>query len=251
MRWLFLFVLLINIAYVAWELNQPPKQERARKSSNSGVPELVLVNEVLSQDIKTAATKVYNAPKVDVVSAGQAAPEKTVTEEARSKVSELPVLKVAKVKPDSCYTLGPYRDLEKLRGTIRAIKKYVAEVEFRSREETEQSIFWVYLPPQKSTRSVQELSKLLISKKIRDYYVITSGPKTNGMSMGHFKEKDRAVSHAKQLKQKGFKAEIEAIFKTYVIYWLDYRVKNDNQMPEGLIDQQLRPNMSVLDRQCS
>jgi hypothetical protein len=44
---------------------------------------------------------------------------------------------------DACHTLGPFRKLDRLRAFTRAIKDYVVDASFRSRDEQEQSMFWV------------------------------------------------------------------------------------------------------------
>lgn len=271
MRWLFLFVLIINIAYIVWEMNRSPKEDRVAKTPNNKVASLVMISELEVQgvipdsvekvksdqtevavEITTAVNLVDDKALVVDVAAVDDKKAKSQLESATKPEVKTPEKLVEKVivVPDACYTLGPFREIDKLREFTRVIKDYVVDVSFRSREEQESSMFWVYLPPAADFQSAQKTSKRLISKKIKDYYIINSGQKKNGISLGHFKVKDSAYNHVKRLKKLGFKPEISPIFQAYVIYWLDYQVKFDKQIPKKLVDKHMTKNMSQLNREC-
>ena len=108
----------------------------------------------------------------------------------------------------------------------------------------------MYLAPEKNSKAAHKLSKRLISKNIRDYYIITSGSKRNGVSLGHFKNKAGAASHANRLKKLGFNAEIETVFRTYVIYWLDYKNKKGAKIPSDVFEKYMTNRMNKFDRKC-
>ena len=46
MRFLFVFVLLLNVAYLAWEVSRPAEIDRRSARTTSSVPELVMLNEM-------------------------------------------------------------------------------------------------------------------------------------------------------------------------------------------------------------
>lgn len=242
MRWLFLFVLIVNISYVAWELTSTDVDVAVRKTSNAA-SSIVLLSEAgqaaaPEQPAKTEAEKVDTQPPV-------------VSAEAGAGSVQAVAEPVTETTAEACYTLGPFRELEKLRLFTRAIKDYVAEPTYRSREEQEQSMFWVYLPPQVSLSKARALAERLEKVNIRDYYIISKGDQTNGVSLGHFKEKDRAYSHAETIRTLGFRPVVEPVFRTYTIYWLDYRVAPGLSVPESVFGQQLGGNVKRLDRPCA
>ncbi len=224
MRWLFLFVLVLNFAYVAWEINQPEAIVEAPRVDQN-VPKIVLLSEI-GQD--SVALSVVNGKAVS----DQADEEKEVV-------------------GGGCYTLGPFRDIEKLRAVTRGIKKYVADASYRSHEEKEQAMFWVYLNPAGSYGKAKSLGAQLKKKKVKDYFIISSGPKLNGISLGHFREKDRAYAHAERITSLGLKPEVEALFKNYTIYWLDYKVIAGEQIPETVFGKHLTGKINRLVRTCS
>lgn len=263
MRWLFLFLLAMNISYGAWEYSRFVAGSSSNAPVNINVPTIALLHELEPKQPqeKTASKKTSDKqkPQSDVVA-------ETVTEVA--SVTAKPEAKPSKKKPtdrpkrnikpkkkvitgDACYTLGPFRELNQLSAFTRGIKDYVIEASFRSREEREQSMFWVYLEPEANKKAADELRQKLTAKKIKDHYIIIKGPHNNGVSLGHFREKDRAYSHSATIKKLGFEPVVEPVFKTYTIYWLDYRVPSDRDIPQQVFDKTLSQSVSRIDRPCS
>jgi len=288
MRWLFLFVLSLNLAYFAWQSTRAPADSYADVEPLKNVPPIVLLSEEntsqdgveadsanrvasaaadtpaeddkplakptdsetsrqLSKDVSstTAANTAVQLP-ADTASQPEAAkltPEKVV------KQQSLPVAEKVPAQPspsapapaqlqaaERCFTLGPFRDLDKLRSLTREIKSYVTEADFRGKEERGQAIYWVYLAPEKSRKEAVATGKRLKSKKIKDFYIIRDGAKVNGISLGHFRNKAGAYGLAKKVTKLGFDVNVEPIFKTYTIYWLDYQLAEGVTIPEKIFD---------------
>ncbi|MCW8924302.1 MAG: hypothetical protein OQK69_11840 [Gammaproteobacteria bacterium] len=236
MRWLFLFVLVLNIAYVAWEFNQPAEVLELPKADRDA-PKIVLLSEIGQSSVA--------APVVPVEETVSDADDKTETETAQSE--QEPVV----AKEESCFTLGPFRELGKLRAMTRAIKDYVADASFRTHEEKQQEMFWVYLKPSESYDKAKALSLELKKKKVKDYFIVSSGEQMHGISLGHFREKNRAYTHAKHIESLGFSPKVEPIFKTYTIFWLDYEVASGKTVPENIFEKHLTGKINRLVRDCS
>lgn len=224
MRWLFLFVLMLNFAYVGWELSQP-ETASAEPVVDRRVPTIVLLNEIGQESV---------------------AVPKTATERSPDEGEKMPAM-----QGSECFTLGPFRDLEKLRAVTRGIKKYVVAASFRSHEEREQERFWVYVPPAGSFSEAKELTGNLKKMKVRDYFVVKSGPQVNAISLGHFTEKKRAYAHADHMTRLGLKPEVEALFKNYTIYWLDYEVASVTSIPDSVLGKHITGKINHLIRDCS
>jgi hypothetical protein len=220
MRWLFLFVLLLNLAYVGWEMGQPEEKFNVPVVDRK-VPKIILLSEIGKEVIDKGLHALDDEGKTKVAVSG------------------------------GCYTLGPFRDLDKLRAVTRGISKYITDdASFRSHEEKEQSMFWVYLEPAGDYNKAKELAAKLKKKKVKDYFIIKSGPKNNGVSLGHYRDKNRAYAHAKHITELGFEPQVEAIFKTYTIYWLDYEVTSGGTIPESVLNKHLNTRINRLVRDC-
>lgn len=281
MRWFFLILLIVNILYVTWELKRERPVASVTPTLPAHVDRLVLLSELESTipqqtPVAQATAEVAEAvpeetapvmdeveqqsdtsetasAEVAVLGDTDAAEDDTIAVESQAeaavdKPADPPVDEPAS---DLCYTLGPFREMETLRVVTREIKDYVVEASFRSRDEQEQSMFRVYLKPVGGKREARALIKQLVSKNIRDYFIITDGPYKNGISLGYFSDKSRAERHAKRVRKSGFDAVLEPVFRSYTIYWLDYRIKAGNEIPQAIFDQHLNSTTQRLSRSCT
>lgn len=264
MRWLFLLMLGLNVAYVGWKLSQDSSADTIAQTQFEGVEPIVLLSELEAE--KTAGEDASNeaaanksttitgdqtVAKATEVVGVEAEPEAEKKPEPGSEAESQPEQVVTVPLPDRCYTLGPFRELKRLSAFTRDIKDYVVEASFRARDEAEQSMYWVYLDPVGSLGKATQLSGRLKSQGIKDHYIIKSGDKNSGISLGHFKEKERAYKHAWEIKAKGFSPSVEPVFKSFTIYWLDYRVQQGRDIPKPVLKKHLTQKLSRLDRPCS
>jgi hypothetical protein len=288
MRWLFLILLFLNLAYIAWQINRPVTQSYENVQPLKNVQPIVLLRELKQQEQVVATVQIPSQQNVDadkqqsppqIVKAEEVTEAVEVTglaeivsvkksEQIKQSVSSSDKNKViAEIKPlktpnesqqeslmsmdggggagsqeggailkESCFTLGPFRDLDKLRSLTREIKPYVITTDFRGREQREQYLYWVYLRPEKNRKKAIETGKRLKAKKIKDYYVIREGEKIHGVSLGRFRNKNSAIGLAKKVKKLGFDVIVEPVFKSYTVYWLDYQLAGGVNIPESLLE---------------
>ncbi len=276
MRWLFLLLLIANIAYVGWELNHEPAAEPDIATVTTDTPRIVLLRELQ----RGSAAPVMKPSAEDVVPAPQEPAEMPPTtamadaDDADTVIDEpLAAAAAVQVEPpaipadiapsqpsetqsaqpageDQCFTLGPFRELDQLSAVTQAIKSYVVETEFRSREESKPPMFWVYLESAGSLAKAKILSKELERKKVGDYFILISGEHKYGISLGIFREKARANRHENRIRKLGFEPVIEPIVHTYTIYWLDYRMKAGDAIPPQVFEAKLPESANILDRPC-
>ena len=112
-------------------------------------------------------------------------------------------------------------------------------------------MFRVFIRPVGGKQEAKALIKELVSNNIRDYFIITEGPYKNGISLGYFSEKGRAYRLAARVRKLGFDAIAEPVFRSYTIYWLDYRIKAGNEIPQQIVDDHLENSAQRLSRDCS
>jgi hypothetical protein len=236
MRWLFLFVLLLNIVYVVWQTSVPAQDTYANVPRLDDVEPIVLIRELVagrgdgSENLETETAVIKDELEDnDVVAA------------------------VAAAENEKCFTLGPFREKENVKNLKKEISSYVDKAAIRDHEEREHTVHWVYIQPEKDRKSVINLGKRLKSKKIKDFYVIREGEKNNGISLGHFKDKARAFGLESKVKKLGFDVMVEPIYKTFVVFWLDYQLIDDD-IPESVLKKYMHPEngdkVSRLSRNC-
>jgi len=298
MRWLFLFVLSLNLAYITWEMSKAPSHDYAEVPALNNVETIVLLRELKqsrsestgpeseiggdgvntadaakdsqsdaahTDAVQSAVTEKMPETNPAVISeakSSQAEPTNladsaspTVTADASAQKSGVgDAMPAESSQAAGCYSLGPFRDLDKLRGLTREIKSYVIKTDFRGKEEAEPTLFWVYLAPEASRRKAIETGERLKAKKIKDFYVIREGEKENGLSLGHFRNKKRAYALAKKVTALGFNTNVEPVYKTYTAYWLDYELAAGVVIPETVFDKYIgtggKGKISRLSRDC-
>ena len=283
MRWLFVLLVVLNIGYVTWELNRERPQQVRGTALPKGVEPIVLLSERPGEseqaEAPLAVSPIDEGPETvagtadsdpEPLSPMDTAPSSAKTAlsqpvsdsvdpgqpqdraEAAAKQLAEPV-SATRSEPvdDLCYTLGPFKEMKTLRLVTREIRDYVVEASFRSKEEQEQSMFRVLIRPVASKSEAKALIKKLNSKNIRDHFILTEGPNRNGISLGYFSSKGRAHRHADRVRKLGFDAYAEPVFRSYTIYWLDYRIAPGIQIPQKIFDSHLEKSAQKLSRACS
>lgn len=277
MRALFILLLLANIAFAGWLFYQQKQTAQSSIPSESASPvaganRVVLLRELKSQAAadqakqpakglaaepeQTAAAQ-QSAPEAKQPEAKQAEPVAAEAEpaavaqaDAKPEPEPAPAPRVASQPAASCYTLGPFRELDKLREITRELKSDVLEASFRSSEERERSLFWVYLKPEADLKSAKNTTRMLRNKKIRDSYIIAEGKNRFGISLGHFRDKSRAYGLRDKVARLGFNPVVEPVFRSYTIYWLDYKTVAGSRLGALLKSGKLDKSISQFDRKC-
>ena len=113
----------------------------------------------------------------------------------------------------------------------------------------------MYVQPEVNHKKAVETGNRLKQKKIKDFYVILEGEKIHGVSLGHFRNKEGAYGLAKKVRRLGFDVQVEPVFKTYTVYWLDYQLASGVSIPKSILDQYIqsekKDKISRLRRDCA
>lgn len=226
MRNIFLVVLGVNVFVFMFFYYSPDEREDKVADLPAGTPKLVLLSEV----DKASLTLDKSEPPSD----------------AESK-APVKVVSVA----NKCFTIGPFKEENKITDFQGLIKKKVKKTGIRERVETLHWRYWVYLPAAASKSQAVKLASDLARKGLKDYYVIARGEFKNSISLGHFKEKEFAEYRLEAIKKMGYKPKMSAIEKEYTLYWLDYTAKNGNGFSsQALEDFELGESIRQFTREC-
>ncbi|MDH5765696.1 MAG: hypothetical protein OEZ38_06740 [Gammaproteobacteria bacterium] len=222
MRLFFIFLFILNALFAGWQYYMPKIVNNESVPLPAGLERLVILKESLPAVVEASVDE------EEMLSKG-------------TDVNHKPV--------KTCYTLGPYEDQE-LVAKIR--EELGGEVEFtvREREEKDLHRYWVYIPGDKGRDHARKVILKLAKNNIKDYYILQSGDVKNSISLGHFKEKWYADVRVKEISKLGIKPEIEVIYRTYNLYWLDYALSNKPEDLMAKIQEYLVDGVTLLDRQC-
>ena len=226
MRLFFLFLLIINLLFAAWQYYQPARQSASIQPLPDELQTIQLLHE--SQPVKQP---------VEIVEQLEDAPV----------VPRLEV--ISKLQP-ACFTLGPFNDEASVQQIRGRLEDKASSVSMRKKEENRVHRYWVYLPAFDSRKQAIAKSRELGRKKVKDYYIVRSGDNNNSISLGHFKEKAHADRRVKKLKRLGFEPELEVIYRSFDVYWLDYALDSDDESHEQMIKEFDIEAAALLKRDC-
>jgi hypothetical protein len=185
MRWIFISLVVLNLAYLGYEFTQPQKVEQ---------------QQAVDVQVVSGAAPIHLLAEVDGV-------------KKRNKQS------VKQAGDGLCWAVGPYKvelDAKHLYARMTAIdiKARVKPQSVLVKEE-----FWVYLPPLPNKKQAVRKLKELQKRKV-DSFVITEGELANGISLGLFSQQKSVDRLLAGLKKKKITPKVKNLKRTREQYWV-------------------------------
>jgi len=188
LRVLFFLLLLVNAAFLGWQLFAPPSTPRSAAQPQPTGP-LRLLSELGPDQIRMVA----RAP-------------------------------AASARSSHCYRLGPIDDEGGSASTLEAsLVKQGYKVDVLRQEQLEPLGWWVYLPPAPSLAEAQALAARLAERGIDDHVLVVGQEKANAVSLGLFPNRVAASERITQLRALGFEPQIEQRYARRAVALLTVR----------------------------
>lgn len=250
MRILFLLFVLADLAIVArYTLLAPP--QRYAEPLPADVLSLERVEEVdVRQDPVTGQLSVSrpaagasgstdagdpsDAERADSVGTTPASAAAEGSDEAAAQAGPVPETAGAVAEAEAqrvCRSVGPFTNVEES-GRVAAVlgQAGYAPVQ-RVAEGRVWFGHWVYLAPFPTIQEAEEAAAALARNLVEDYYVVRDGDRARAISLGVFSNRAGAEARLKEMRDKGFAAEITDRYRAASVYWLDFM-----QDPERPVD---------------
>jgi hypothetical protein len=262
MKILFLFFLLVNIAYFYSQMGDADAPSSAailkQPPLPNGVEQLTLLRErglgvTATRSIKenkphSAAKKAVNKPVEKASGKPLTKPKPKVAKEAESRREEA----AQKSREPACFTLGPFVKDEAAGRSAEAIGALGVDVNRRVVSQRIPKAHWVYLPPSNSYQSAKRMVAELQKKGLTDLFIMGKGSHANAISLGLFNSKNAAEERYQRVKRLGLKAELETQYRISKQTWLDMTVSGGqtatvatmSEMADGL------PQAELSQRKC-
>lgn len=184
MRWMFLWLVVLNLFYYVWHQQQAPLR----------------VTEIAPLQMAAQA-------KSDIRLLSESVPpsrRKGASEEAIEAV---------------CLFLGSFERVE----DAAAVEQRLLSLDIRSRVQSMDAAagveYWVYLPPLASRQASLRQLRELQARKI-DSYIITQGDLSNGISLGIFPRSDSAESVMQRLRDAGYEPLLRELTRAHRSFWV-------------------------------
>jgi len=192
MRYLFILLLMANIAFFVWTQRLSPAVKSTFKAVDEGVTSLQLLSEITPQ--KNQTEPVFNSQQIN------------------DDVKQM------------CFSVGPFDIEANVHAAAETLNPLVLKTNIRKITTTQEAGYWVYLPALSSRTEALRKGRELAAAFVKDYYVVTSGDNENSISLGLYREPYNADNRIAELSKKGFKVNKEIRIEQWPEFWLDYSV---------------------------
>jgi hypothetical protein len=224
----FLLVLLVNLAFFAWQHDL----QRARPAPPAPAP---------AQDGGSPELKLLLLSERDGRGRSALPAESTAA-------AALPVAAGAA----GCFSIGPYATAREAASAAEGLRLLGVEGRQRTSERHEPSGYWVYLPPYRTRELALAASRELADRGVKDRSVVSTAGKENAVSLGFFQSRARAEQRRADIAALGYAPVMEERYRTRFEYWLDTTnaVVLTGEMRELLRGEGAGSDFAFLERTC-
>jgi len=241
-----LCLLALNLVHFGWQLDLDARAAHANRTQAlalpAGVPELKLVRELAqppaarddlegqqeyepeAQAVNDPGLQTENSVAAEIQAATGAGPDELV--------NQLPDLNLPDaatgVEEYSCFSFGPLPEEKHAVWLSDWFRVRLIPLRSRVTEDTDRSLFWVYLAPQQSRQGAEAVLDTLAQKGIRDYRLIDRGNMANAVSLGLFSSQSKVNERLQQLREQGFQPVVVPYPNLQRVHWVDVRMPKDN-----------------------
>ena len=210
MKYLFLLLVLFNIAFYLWEsgVNRPPPAAPAQADADADAERIVLVKELPAAP--AAAQSTEEAPQPPAAAAS-APPAPRQDNEA------------ATPNPGACHRLGPFDGPEAADSALRKLGAQQAKAKRVKKPMAVETGYLILYPAADSPEAAQAKRKMLAEKGYKDAWVVVDGENRNAISLAAFKDKSHAEAALARFRAQGVEAELKPRIGNLDKWWLESR----------------------------
>ncbi len=204
MKWIIYLLLLANISFFAWHYQAVGRDERRAQAEQ--------------QDRLDAAVRLVMLEEAESESVNEAGSESEPASKPR-----LP----------QCRSLGPFDKRSQAEQVNSYLQSQGIRLSLRVSNEARRKGYWVYLPPAASHAEARKMAKKLKKKHhIKDMFIVGTGEKKDGISLGVFSKFELAYRRQSEIRKLGFDAQLKDVTLPAKEYWLDWSAESVTKLSD-------------------
>lgn len=151
-----------------------------------------------------------------------------------------------------CYSLGPFTNKVEADNAQELLKEEKVETKSIRLRDNSRSGYWVILPVSDSRNEALQHIKKLKKLKIKDYFLVVTGPYKNAVSLGVFSQKNLARRRVDEMIRHGFIPRMESVALPRKVYWVNWPKDSANQPKDSTISDFKKhySQLSKVERSC-
>jgi len=213
MKWLFIIVALLNIAYGAYNLFIA--EDVKFKSTDIGSTDktqIVQLNELDATTLKRLQDKALPSKEIiDEIKSSKSLDKTSEKESIVDNVEDDLPQPTLNSEENLCYKLGPFTKdvMNEVRVLLDA--EYKNQLSFGIETTSDITYYRIYIPPIQNKAQIKETLSILDKNGLKDHYVMSIDGRKNAIALGVFKERSAAEKVANTAANIGLSTTIEAI----------------------------------------
>jgi len=151
-----------------------------------------------------------------------------------------------------CYSLGPFTNKVEAENAQELLKEEKVETKNIRLRDTSRSGFWVILPATETRKDANQHIKKLKKLKVKDYFLVVTGPYKNAVSLGVYSQKNLARRRVDDMIRHGFIPRMESVALPRKVYWVNWYKDSGFQPKESTISDFKKhyTQLSKVERSC-
>jgi hypothetical protein len=224
-RWLILILLLLNLGLFTWGYLQPQPQEEHLAPSLVELPTIRLLAE-RDQPQAVAESGVREKPGTETAGSRPGSP---LAADSRKTVHN------QRQGAFSCLQLGPFEQQSMAAAASDMLGAAGHDTRLQVQIERSKSGYWVLIPPGEEDPDFVIVNLELAG--IQDVWRFDKGDLAGAISLGLYSDNTQALVRQRELRDKGFGAEIRPRLAETPRYWIETSFSQDDETAQGAIDQ--------------
>lgn len=216
MKWIIYLLLLANISFFAWHYQAVSRDERRAQAEQQN--------------------RLEGAVRLVMLKEAKTRPE-----------SE------SKTRSPQCRSLGPFDKRTQAEKIENLLQEQGVPVNLRVSNEARRKGYWVYLQPAASRDAARKMAqKLKKEHRIKDIFIVATGDKKNGISLGVFSKFELAYRRQAEIRKLGFDAQLKDVKLPAKEYWLDWPPKSTDELSAVQMEavRKIDDSASVVEMDC-
>lgn len=185
MKWIILFLVVVNLAFFAWNYQKVPWRHHATANAldnGDDVPRLRLLDEPAASHARGGLSTTGGA---------------------------------------QCATLGPFEKRAQAAAAAQRLHGMDLTARVRVEHLPDEGGFWVLIPPAKTHAAARKTIDRLRAKGVKDYFLVAAGDMKNAISLGVFSSDSAARQRLANIRKLGFAPQLQGVPLPQRRYWLD------------------------------
>lgn len=217
MKWICLLLLVANIGYFGWTLDQRTRENLQERASalqvSADVPRLRLLSELDQPPTRRL--------QVSEQADGDGGPDLVAKLPGISTTLPESLIVPMRLETDACFSFGPFSDNGRAQRLHDWFQTRDTVAELRQEYGNGEQLLWIYLAPE---TNAEETLQELRDHGVRDISLIDTGDLENAISLGLFSSQASVNRRLRELKDKGYQPVVVPYSEDRAAYWVDARL---------------------------